>query len=1631
MKSWLLTKLTLAACLVLASSPPLYAQSSEPLSLVWTSNETAVYTAGAWGDFDNDGDLDLAVSKTGGSVVYRNEGVEANSAQMKFSIAWQSTEQNGVEDIAWGDYDGDGWLDLAVANLGNNGLQLFGVPNRIYRNQGQFQANGTWDFRLVWSSSEAEISTSVAWGDVDNDGDLDLAVSNEGQANRLYRNDGSRTDHTPILTTIWTAQEVDHSSEVSWGDLNKDGWLDLAVANGSLNTGGEPERVYVSQQGALPTTATWSSNSTDTTFSVAWGDADGDGDLDLATGNGRIDPLTGIPIGEPNHIYRNDNGSLTTNPIWTSLEADTTLHLTWGDLDNDGDVDLIAGNDGLSRLYRNDRAAADNTLHFAVEWSSAQTRTTFEVAPADINNDGVLDLALINGNNVGQAIQLYRNQVVSFSEQLWGTTEAAQIPGLAWGDSDGDGDLDLTASYRQGQTASIGLYQNQNGVIRDAPDVTVSMVDSILKMAWGDVDGDYDLDLVALMVTRGLVLFRNQGGELQSSPIWQPNEEGRHSAMAWGDYDGDGDLDLAATIDKVKLYRNDGGVLTSDAVWTAPESTLSPALAWGDVDNDGDLDLAISNWDEPILGGINQTNQLYRNDGVDATTQVPIFTIVWSSQEFSPTTFDNITSDMAWGDVDGDGDLDLATSDQGGPTRLYRNDNGELTTRAIWRSQLHEATHDIEWGDYDNDGDLDLITVSGGITEQGATPVGKENRLYRNERGQLNSQAVWLAPDLASTWRVGWGDVDNDGDLDLAFANLGSKNQLYHNNLYPSIIGVNSPPRITLRRPGFTAGAGTFSSAEVLTTTTIAIPYTLFDAEGDAVARLFPEFSPTGGGQWFPATPASGGDGVVNLSASPQGTEHLFLWHAATDMTKSDNVVFRLRAQPGYTNSPIYWAAPAAQSPSFRVAPPWYIRVVDEAGNPVSGAQVYANGQPIAQTYMGRNSTDQAGLLVPLTPPIGASLVAIQQVAEEPTSRQHHDGWAYRTYLTSLAWDNEGVAQPVLAGATGEQRLVLRKKNPLVLFNLVVSVEWAAGEAYLQQLAHAFQSASNYLHDLTDGQMAFGQVAIYENGVHWADADIQVGAKRGIHPHAYIGGITATDSSHVMVVGRGWNRSGDDRRAWDEPDGYRTLVHEFGHYGLYLYDEYIALMVDSSGNLQGSGVSNVHCISSFIREGQGDETTNASAMYWQYHSSELSARGPLTPPLWSKNCDTTLQTQQNKTLSGVGESTWETIARVFANSASPVRWQIETPTMRGTVWAGPDRLPAALPNWPQINISTTTHSSTPIALTVYADNAPYADGALVTLYQSPLNGSKVLGQGMSNGQGQLEIVGANVGDTLRAASLDGGYAGAVTLLSTDQQVELQLRSAAAVRHASTEDRPYVRILPELNSNAAQIQLTFQLYHFNAQNEPGLAVTLPGLVTGSTPVVAYSPTDNLHRATVAFAASQGGSGELTVFGQSNTNQAVYLASNYRLHLIDNDQAQTFFADDGGVQLYLPTNSTPGAQTLYVINPLATSPGPLLSDARLAGEIYEITASGSIVQLDKPGILSFHYEPEVLPGAVTTATLGIYRWDVGNAQWVKQEAILDQDRHLLSATIQRLGTYALFYHSVAPPLSHPIYLPVIKQ
>ncbi|HUW09088.1 MAG TPA: VCBS repeat-containing protein, partial [Anaerolineae bacterium] len=518
-----------------------------------------------------------------------------------------------------------------------------------------------------------------------------------------------------------------HTMDLSGRLGEEEVWIGFAFLSdgGGTDIGMTVDDVTLESPGLPPSFSSgWASAESDKSNDVAWGDVDNDGDLDLAVGNGEFWG------GQANSLYRNDGGVMSSNALWTSAETEPTQTVAWGDVDGDGDLDLAVGNACVmddacypNRIYRND----GGTLSSDSVWASTELDDTESLAWGDFDGDGDLDLAA--GNRWQQPTRLYRNDGGTLAATaVWSSNELNYAQSVAWGDVDGDGDLDLAVGNFNLQPNR--LYRNDGGLLTPDAVWQTTERDLTYSVVWGDVDGDGDLDLAVGNGSSGGFylpgipnrLYRNDGGTLTTSAVWSSSEADWTNSAAWGDVDSDGDLDLAVgNSDSTRVYRNDGGTLTSSAAWSSPETNYAEGIAFGDCDNDGDLDLAVANWEQP--------NRVYLNDGRGLTTRSS-----WASTEGEDTL------SIAWGDSDGDGDLDLATGNRG-PVRLHNNSGQTLNPNTQWRSSEADWSNSVAWGDVDGDGDLDLAAGNGGRLQ------GDSNRLYRNEGGALAARAVWSSAD--------------------------------------------------------------------------------------------------------------------------------------------------------------------------------------------------------------------------------------------------------------------------------------------------------------------------------------------------------------------------------------------------------------------------------------------------------------------------------------------------------------------------------------------------------------------------------------------------------------------------------------------------------------------------------------------------------------------------------------------------------------------------------------------------------------------------------------------------------------------------------------------------------------------
>jgi len=366
-------------------------------------------------------------------------------------------------------------------------------------------------------------------------------------------------------------------------------------------------------------------------------------------------------------------------------------------------------------------------------------------------------------------------------------TDVEQSTGCAWGDYNNDGLLDLfVANFNTNRNT---LYRNNgNGTFSrftaGAPGNELPAFSG--GGVWGDYDNDGFLDLFVANLSSTTMnwLYRNNGNGTfqkmtgaQAGPIVS-NLPNRSVSSAWGDFDVDGNLDLfvangAFVGNRVSaLYRNLGQGRFANIAATSGmnQALMSTQGTWADVDGDCRLDLFVTH-------AANQGNYIYRNLGGGAFQTI-------SSGNVLNERLSSVGS--AWGDYDNDGDLDLfvVNRDLGGGTWLrnnfYRNNGNGIFETIATGDIVNDsgAFNSCAWADYDNDGYLDLFVTNEGLG----------NRLYHNNGGGTFSRVTEgdIVTDIADSNGCSWGDIDNDGFLDLFIANGGiispQPNFLYRNN---------------------------------------------------------------------------------------------------------------------------------------------------------------------------------------------------------------------------------------------------------------------------------------------------------------------------------------------------------------------------------------------------------------------------------------------------------------------------------------------------------------------------------------------------------------------------------------------------------------------------------------------------------------------------------------------------------------------------------------------------------------------------------------------------------------------------------------------------------------------------------
>ena len=561
---------------------------------------------------------------------------------------------------------------------------------------------------LVSRSSSTRINT----GDIDNDGDLDL-VANDGFTINLFLNEDGEISSSPFWNNIDSLSGV---QGIEFVDIENDGDLDLFIATNGHVSGGthiELDVLYINHgNGSYNNTFDWNSSEENQGPALEFYDINNDGFIDLL----RCDRHSGEI-----RVHMNNLGQLSRNPdqiISTiscySMEVSDTNH-------NGNDEVLIGGSNGIV-AYEINSGIISTSTDWTLNPSGWEQVTAIETG--DLNQDGLIDLVLGFGAFSTISVtetKLYLNSGNGFSDSSipnWiedsGINEGASD--LQLSDMDNDGDLDLLisrAGWGNGESRLIPnekisseSFQNDelNITLNESNAISIGVGESRIISA--DIDNDYDQDIIV----NDISINHNPGGgtwDDTHSEQYISSSNNDSNVVVSGDLDRDGSSEIivGGTGESIMIYES-GKSESLHPEWISVQNYDVLSLDLGDVNKDGYLDLAIGieNGHDKILYGL------------DSEIGFDEFGPQWTSDSIQDTWTVKLV------DINNDDYLDLFTGAVGSPNNDkmffgYSEENGgswlnTISTTPNWTSLSSESwsnTFDANFGDVDGDGDLDLV----------------------------------------------------------------------------------------------------------------------------------------------------------------------------------------------------------------------------------------------------------------------------------------------------------------------------------------------------------------------------------------------------------------------------------------------------------------------------------------------------------------------------------------------------------------------------------------------------------------------------------------------------------------------------------------------------------------------------------------------------------------------------------------------------------------------------------------------------------------------------------------------------------------------------------------------------------
>ncbi len=710
-------------------------------------------------DVDNDGDLDvLSGNRLESNLLFLNNGTETPFTGVTgISVG---NETNYTQSLHLEDMDNDSDLDLIETNLNQT--------NRLYINKQSKNPFQNATVSNLQATSDNWFSGDLA--DMDNDGDLDLVAVHGAVNHVVFENNGLGASYTEIEIT-----NTSNSNSMALGDIDNNGFMDFVVANGHASQKAQ-DKFYLNQGNGSYVEMDVGIVGTDVygTRFLEVADFDHDGDLDVISLGDRTEIKLYLNQGSPNYLQ----GSAAIQfPITYALAQNHAI--TSADVNNDGYIDVIAGQKLLD-IFLNNKTSSPFDNITPIRINLPHNLVIKSLDSGDVDNDGDLDIVLglngISGSTQGEDVLFFNDgSSTPFTRENYSLigSEYYESRSIKLVDINRDSLLDLLIG-NSGAPNQIILNNGSDDPYQAINTFNVQDNNEFTNnLLYGDINQDGAIDLLSLSSNGYPSQILSQSVQLSYSGVQSSDIDALTNpteSLAVFDMDGDGDLDIISGNNSLsvanQLFLNNGSAdpfsgISASSITNEMQATQDIAI--GDVNKDGKVDLVVAN--------ANTVNQLYLNDGSGDP-----FDTLTSSTDIGAETNNSTAIQLV--DINSDDYLDALVADNAAANRYYLNNKSAtpfaaVTALTVDANDTH-ASQDIVAADLDLDGDIDIIVGNNGI-----------NRLYLNDGSGspfAAASGIDITTDNHDTQALAIADINKDGYPDLLVANNGALNRIYLND---------------------------------------------------------------------------------------------------------------------------------------------------------------------------------------------------------------------------------------------------------------------------------------------------------------------------------------------------------------------------------------------------------------------------------------------------------------------------------------------------------------------------------------------------------------------------------------------------------------------------------------------------------------------------------------------------------------------------------------------------------------------------------------------------------------------------------------------------------------------------------